>query len=306
MGTRRVGRLFLAAWLPLAVASGGACRGRSLDGDHVRVGNAFLIESTRESGPPFRLYTDVTGTVRLVDDNVTRYLWQGTCIFYEARRATGSVLLVASDNNDRRPYEVMPAQSKDWYLEASGVRRYRRGVDSDGRAAIIVETFDAGALCARAEAQPGFSESLADARTQAPAVEASTVLVDDVDDRGNTSLHKAATLGTGGLAQALIEAGVPVGARNVSGNTALHAAAIFNQPLVIERLLAAGADVNARNATGYTPLMYASHFHLLGCARLLVRAGADRHLRNDAGLTPVQLARQANAADIVRFLNSLD
>lgn len=305
MGARRFRRFLLAAWLPLAAAGVGACRGRSLDGDHVRVGNAFLIESTRKSGPPYRLYTDVTGYVRLVDDNVTRYLMQGACIFYEARRATGGVLLVASDN-DRRPYEVMPAQSKEWYLEPSGLRRYRQGTDSEGRPAIIVETLDANALCARAEAQPGFSASLADARTQAPAVETSMVLVNDIDDRGNTSLHDAATLGTGGLAQALIQAGAAVGARNVSGNTPLHVAAIFNQPAVIERLIAAGADVNARNATGFTPLMYASHFHLLRCAQLLVRAGADRRLRNDAGLTPVQLAAKANASDIVTFLNRLD
>jgi ankyrin repeat protein len=306
MGARRFRRLLLVAWLPLAVTAGGACRGRSLDGDHVRVGNAFLIQSTRKSGPPYRLYTDVTGYVRLVDDNVTRYLLQGTCIFYEARRAGGGVLLVASDDNDRRPYEVVPAKSKEWYLESSGLRRYRQGTDSDGRATIIVETLDARALCARAEAQPGFSESLADARTQAPAVETSTVLVDDVDDRGNTSLHDAATLGTGGLAQALIKAGAAVGARNASGNTPLHVAAIFNQPAVIERLIAAGADVNARNATGFTPLMYASHFHLLQCARLLVRAGANPSLRNDAGQTPVQLAAKANATDIVTFLNGLD
>jgi hypothetical protein len=89
-------------------------------------------------------------------------------------------------------------------------------------------------------------------------------------------------------------------------DTALHVAAIFNQPSVIERLLAAGAEVNARNATGFTPLMYASHFHQLDCVRLLVRAGADRRLKNDAGLTPVQLARQANAANIVSFLDGLD
>lgn len=305
MGARRFGRLLLVAWLPLAVMAAGACRGRSLDGDHVRVGSAFLIESTRKSGPPYRLYTDVTGYVRLVDDNVTRYLLQGTCIFYEARRATGGVLLVAS-NNDRRPYEVMPAQSKEWYLEPAGLRRYRPGTDSDHRPAIVIETLDANALCARAEAQPGFSESLADARTQAPAVQISMVLVDDVDDRGNTSLHDAATLGTGGLAQALITAGAAVGARNVSGNTPLHVAAIFNQPAVIERLIAAGAEVNARNATGFTPLMYASHFHLLHCARLLVRAGADPHLQNDAGQTPVQLATKANANDIVTFLSGLD
>jgi hypothetical protein len=306
MGTGRFRWLLLATWLPLALVAGTGCRSKSVSGDTERVGNAFLIQPERGSGPPFRLYTDVTGSRRLVDQHITRFLRQGRCIFYEARRLTGGVLLVASDN-DRRPYEVMPVQSQEtWHLEPVGLRRYRQGLDSDGRAAIIIETLDAGALCARAGAQPGFSESLADSRTQAPALETVSVIVDDVDERGNTSLHNAATLGTGGLAHALIKAGVPVGARNVSGNTALHVAAIFNQPSVIERLLAAGADVNARNATGFTPLMYASHFHQLDCARLLVRAGADRDLRNDAGLTPVQLARQANAADVVSFLNGLD
>src|SRR6187401_2070101 len=98
MGARRFRRLLLVAWLPLAVTATVACRGRSLEGDYLRIGNAFLIQSTGKPGPPYRLYTDVTGYVRLVDDNVTRYLLQGGCIFYEARRPSGSVLLIASDD----------------------------------------------------------------------------------------------------------------------------------------------------------------------------------------------------------------
>jgi hypothetical protein len=289
-------------WLALSMATP-ACSGTTPAGME-RVGRTFLVEPTTAQPGPYRLYTDATGTRRVVEDRVTRFQAEGPCVLYEAERGTGLTWLVASED-DRRPYEVIPAQSNEpWYFEPAGLRRYRRVTEGD-RPVIAIETLSHAALCARAAAQLGFG-GVSPLSTAQLTPEITTVNVNDVAANGNTALHNAATFGTEGLVQALIDAGVPVDARNASGSTALHVATIFDQPAAIERLIKAHADVNARNATGFTPLMYASRLDSASCARLLVKAGADVRTRSDSGQTLLQLARSAQASDVVAFLSSLD
>ena len=268
-----------------------------------RVGRAFLVQPTTAQPGPYRLYNDATGTRRVVEERVTRFQAEGACVLYEAERNKRLMWLVASED-DRRPYEVIPSESKEpWYFESAGLRRYRHVTDGD-RAMIVIETLSHNALCTRAAAQLGFG-GVSPLSTAQLTPEVSKVAVNAVAASGNTSLHDAATFGTEGLVQALIESGVPVDARNASGSTALHVAAIFDQPNAIERLIAARADVNARNGAGFTPLMYAARLESATIARLLVKAGADVHARNDAGQTLVELAQQAQASEVVSFLNSL-
>jgi hypothetical protein len=268
-----------------------------------RVGRAFLVQPTTAQPGPYRLYNDATGARRVVEERVTRFHAEGACVLYEAERNTRLMWLVASED-DRRPYEVIPAQSKEpWYFEAAGLRRYRHVSEGD-RPTIVIETLSHSALCTRAAAQLGFG-GVSPLSTAQLTPELSKVAVNTVAANGNTSLHDAATFGTEGLVQALIDAGVPVDARNASGSTALHVAAIFDQPTAIARLIAAGADVNARNAAGFTPLMYAARLESATIARLLVTAGADVHARNDAGQTLVQLAQKAQASEVVSFLKTL-
>lgn len=303
MGTCPCGRLSGATWLLLSMATVAACSGSAAPAGMERVGRTFLVQPTTAQPGPYRLYNDATGTRRVVEDRVTRFQAEGACVLYEAQRSRGPMWLVASED-DRRPYEVIPAQSKEpWYFEPTGLRRYRRVTEND-RVVIVVETLSHGALCTRAAAQLGFG-GVSPVSTAQLTPEISRVNVNDVAANGNTALHDAATFGTEGLVQALLDAGVPVDARNASGSTALHVAAIFDQSSVIERLTAARADVDARNAAGFTPLMYASRLESATIARLLVKAGADVDVRNDAGQTLLQLAEKAQASDVVAFLKSV-
>ena len=294
----------MATWLPLSMATA-ACSGGTAPAGMERVGRTFLVQPTTEQPGPYRLYSDATGKRRVVEDRVTRFQAEGPCVLYEAERSKRLMWLVASED-DRRPYEVIPAQSTEpWYFEPAGLRRYRRVTEGD-RPVIVVETLSHGALCARAAAQLGFGGG-SPLSTAQLTPEISKVNVNDVAANGNTALHNAATFGTEGLVQALIDAGVPVDARNASGSTALHVATIFDQPAAIERLIKARADVNARNTTGFTPLMYASRLESANCARLLVKAGADVRTRSDSGQTLLQLAQSARASeDVVAFLSSLE
>jgi hypothetical protein len=293
----------VVAWLPLSIVTA-ACMGRAAAAGMERVGRAFLVQPPTTEPGPYRLYSDATGRRRLIEERVTRFQAEGTCVLYEADRRKGRMWLVAGED-DRRPYEVTPTPFREpWYLEPVGLRRYRRA-DDNGLPVIIVETLSHPALCARAAAQLGFGGvSPVSAAQLMPGT--SKVNVNEVDTNGNTALHDAATFGTEGLVQALVGAGVSVDARNASGSTALHVAAIFDQPAAVGRLIAAGADVNARNAAGYTPLMFASRLDSAACARLLVQAGADAHSTNDAGQTLLQLAKNAQAAEVVEFLSSLE
>ena len=303
MGMGPCARLLVATWLPLSMATA-ACSGSAAPAGMERVGRTFLVQPVTTKPGPYRLYSDATGTRRVVEDRVTRFQAEGACVLYEAERPTGLMWLVASED-DRRPYEVIPAQSKEpWYFEPTGLRRYRRVTEGD-RAVIVIETLSHGALCARAAAQLGFGGVSPLSTAQLTPV-ISKVNVNDVAANGNTALHDAATFGTEGLVQALIDAGVPVDARNASGSTALHVATTFDQPAAIARLIAAGADVNARNTTGFTPLMYASRLESATCARLLVNAGADVRTRSVGGQTLLQLAQSARASDVVAFLRSLE
>ena len=292
MDMRPCGRFLVATWLPLSMATA-ACSGSAAPAGMERVGRTFLVQPTTAQPGPYRLYNDATGTRRVVEERVTRFQAEGPCVLYEADRNNRLMWLVASED-DRRPYEVIPAQSKEpWYFEPAGLRRYRH-VTEDDRAMIVIETLSHSALCTRAAAQLGFS-GVSPVSTTQLTPEISKVTVNTVAANGNTSLHDAATFGTEGLVQALIESGVPVDARNAGGSTALHVAAIFNQPAAIERLIVAHADVNARNTAGFTPLMYAARLESATVARLLVQAGADVHARNEAGETPVQLAEGVQA-----------
>lgn len=72
-----------------------------------------------------------------------------------------------------------------------------------------------------------------------------------VDHNGNSPLHTAAELQQPGMAQVLVEAGIPVDVRNQAGLTPLHFAALQANRRVAEYLLDHGADINAKTAADY-------------------------------------------------------
>ncbi|MCM8611832.1 ankyrin repeat domain-containing protein [Accumulibacter sp.] len=100
------------------------------------------------------------------------------------------------------------------------------------------------------------------------------------DRQGNSALHVAAE-DSRRMCRLLVEAGVPVNARNASGLTALHFAVLAGKTQVAEELVALGADVNARTVADYS---YKPSF-----------VGWDAQgmeSRVPASATPVSLARQ--------------
>lgn len=71
------------------------------------------------------------------------------------------------------------------------------------------------------------------------------------DRQGNTALHVAAE-DSRGTCRLLVQAGMPVNARNASGLTPLHFAVLAGKTQVAEELVALGGDVNARTVAKYS------------------------------------------------------
>ncbi|HEX3877018.1 MAG TPA: ankyrin repeat domain-containing protein [Bryobacteraceae bacterium] len=83
-------------------------------------------------------------------------------------------------------------------------------------------------------------------------------------------------LGGGDIVRALVQAGAQVEARSSSKNcTALHMAARRGNTEIAEALLDCGADIHARDKAGDTPLQRAKNCRKSGVASLLVSRGAD-------------------------------
>ena len=125
------------------------------------------------------------------------------------------------------------------------------------------------------------------------------------DAQGQTALHVAA--GTpyyppqlGDAARLLVDAGVPVDARDAAGRTPLQLAVAKERGhrQVILELLQLGADVEARDADGLTPLLHAAGLARDGQVVIphLLAAGADLGARTPDG----QTAREVAAAEVVR------
>jgi hypothetical protein len=114
---------------------------------------------------------------------------------------------------------------------------------------------------------------------------------DAKEAEGHTPLYRAST---GAVARVLLTAGATVDA--VSGptlGTPLHQAARRGYVSVAEALLEQGATIDARDAKGETPLRRAVNCRQLEVVRLLVRRGADPHAADRRGVTPLDVAGAA-------------
>jgi len=106
---------------------------------------------------------------------------------------------------------------------------------------------------------------------------------------GHTPLYRAST---GGVARVLLAAGAAVDiASGPTRGTALHQAARRGCVSVAQALLDHGATIDARDAKYQTPLRRAVNCRQLQIVRLLVRHGADPHLADRRGVTPLDVAR---------------
>lgn len=119
---------------------------------------------------------------------------------------------------------------------------------------------------------------------------------------GDTALHISAASHQRQLAEALVDRGADVRARNRRGAEPLHYAADGGpaadgwdagaQREVIEYLVEAGADPNAADNSGVAPLHRAVRNRCSMAVNALIANGADPRLINKAGSTPLHLAVQ--------------
>src|SRR5204863_8343853 len=117
-----------------------------------------------------------------------------------------------------------------------------------------------------------------------------------LDDAGHAPLYCAGNQskpGSGGeVVRALARAGANVDAHGgVKRCTALHMAARRGNAPVAEALLDCGAYIEARDSLNETPLRRAVNCGKTQVAALLLARGADANSRGSKGLTPVQAAR---------------
>jgi hemoglobin len=114
---------------------------------------------------------------------------------------------------------------------------------------------------------------------------------DAKEAEGHTPLYRASA---GDVARVLLAAGASVDV--VSGptrGTALHQAARRGYVLVAQALLDHGATIDARDAKRETPLRRAVNCRQIEIVRLLVRRGADPYAADRRGVTPLDVARTA-------------
>jgi hemoglobin len=106
---------------------------------------------------------------------------------------------------------------------------------------------------------------------------------------GHTPLYRAST---GDVARVLLAAGASADvASGPTRGTPLHQAARHGKLSVAEALVDHGATIDARDAKGQTPLRRAVNCRQPQMVRLLVRRGADPHAADRRGVTPLGVAR---------------
>jgi truncated hemoglobin YjbI len=114
---------------------------------------------------------------------------------------------------------------------------------------------------------------------------------DAKEAEGHTPLYRAST---GEVARVLLAAGATVDfASGPTRGTPLHQAARRGHVSVAQALLDHGAAIDARDAKGQTPLRRAVNCRQVQIVRLLVRHGADPHAADRRGVTPLEVARTA-------------
>lgn len=124
---------------------------------------------------------------------------------------------------------------------------------------------------------------------------------------GDRWLHLSATGGSGRVAEALLDAGVPLAEKDELGRTPLHAAVVERSSNVAELLADRGADVNAADLFGWTPF-HLSLFREIGevqhdTVRMLLERGARVDAETVlAGWRPLHIAAHLGSPEFVELL----
>jgi ankyrin repeat protein len=127
----------------------------------------------------------------------------------------------------------------------------------------------------------------------------------DVDRKprwfGALPLHEASRRGFTGIARLLVDRGANLNTHGWDG-TPLHDASLGGHAATIMVLLEKGADINSKNQDGETPLHMAVKSWCHGVVRLLVEKGADLNVKRTYGGTALDEARKAGHSEAVKML----
>jgi len=155
------------------------------------------------------------------------------------------------------------------------------------------------------------------------------VLVNGVDNDGETALMVAATVGHKSIVDMLLQRTADVNRQDDDGSTALIYASLYGHNEIVRTLLSQGAQVNLHNRyvycpppkisslllplptffsfssrKGLTPLFAASQNGHAEAVKVLLEDGADVNKQNKYGTTSLFLAAQIGNREIVEALLS--
>lgn len=124
--------------------------------------------------------------------------------------------------------------------------------------------------------------------------------VDKLDPAGENAMMLAAIAQDAPLVKALIDKGAEV---NKKGWTPLHYAASIGDDAIVKMLLEASAYIDAASPNGTTPLMMAARGGHASTINLLIEQGADPTLKNQIGMSALDFAKHYNEKDGVEALS---
>ncbi|KIG11404.1 ankyrin repeat domain-containing protein [Caballeronia concitans] len=125
--------------------------------------------------------------------------------------------------------------------------------------------------------------------------------LEKVDPAGENAMMLAALNGDATFVNLLIAKEAEV---NKKGWTPLHYAATNGHDDIVKILLDHSAYIDAGSPNGTTPLMMAARGGHLSTCKLLLDEGADLRVKNQLGMTAVDFARKYNERDVAEGLQA--
>lgn len=127
------------------------------------------------------------------------------------------------------------------------------------------------------------------------------LLVNEVDENGNTPLSLAVRAPMPAVARRLIEQGGGVNAKTKYGTSVLSEAVLGGDGDTVALLLERGADMGFRGRSGDTALTLAAARGNLEIVKLLLAAGASPREKRDDGTDGLFIAAQRGHPSLVRY-----